>query len=525
MRRGPKKKKLSAQAIEKLAKLGLFNNEIAHTFDVSTDTLERNYAADLFKGRLDRKNSLRRAQFRYAERGNPALLIFLGKQYLGQSDKSLDEHILKAIDDAGISKEDLLELITNKDQAARALPKRSFKEFVEKAGYPAPFDKQIEMSEFATCDAGARILLGARGIGKTDYCTILGIAYAIYLRPDTETNLIITKSKERNAAIIREIQKACESNGVMFEIANSVTLRVFGLKGKDNSVSAVTIKTVSFRGRHPKRVTMDDPVTEDDVSPATRRQVQKVWNEVNKLSGNIIVIGQPAHQQDLYAKLRDVIKTMLVPHGSIPELDHDLQAQRLAGVDEASISASYHLKVLTEGTAPFENVKYMEVWPTGGTSIAFIDPSHKGKDFTGLSVIKQHMQGVAVAGYCWRKAWNHCLDDIVPILVELGVKRVCIETNGLGDQPVELLRGLLKLKGIGVVGKDSVLNKHAKIMAAGNFAHMIHLVRNVSAPAQGPARKQFIDQTVQYEYNAENDDGPDSLASGLEWIGLIRGKR
>lgn len=494
------------------------NTEIAEFFGCSVDTIERNYAGYLIKGRAALKKSLRKAQIDAAKLGNSTMLVWLGKQYLGQSDTSIDEHLEAAIKEAGITKDDLLELIKNKDLIQKSQGKRSFEEFCRTAGFPSPFPKQIEMMKFGTEESVARLLLGSRGYGKTEYVVILGVAYSIYLDPATETNLIITKSKERNASMLREIQNACMKNGVMFEIANATHLRAFGMQGKvDHSVSAVTIKTVTLRGRHPKRVIMDDPVTEDDVSDATRRHVERVYNEVNKLCSNILIIGQPAHKYDLYAKIRGVVKTMEVPHGTIPELDHDLEAQRLAGVDESSIQASYFLKVMAEGQTPFDNIKYLDDFPTGGSAVAFIDPSNKGKDFTAIAILKQHMQGVAAVGFAWRRAWNHCLDDIVPALKKYGVKRVCFETNSLGDQPVEMLRGLLKDSGIGVVGKDSVLNKHAKIMSAGSYAHMIHLSRE--------SHKVFIDQVTKYEYNAENDDAPDSLASCLEWIGLIRGKR
>jgi hypothetical protein len=69
---------------------------------------------------------------------------------------------------------------------------------------------------------------------------------------------------------------------------------------------------------------------------------------------------------------------------------------------------------------------------------------------------------------------------------------------------------------VGVVGKKSLGNKHARIMAAGPFSKSIHLAKN-SDPI-------YIAQIVKYEYGAKNDDAPDSLASALEWIGLIRGK-
>lgn len=397
-----------------------------------------------------------------------------------------------------------------------AKKEKTFSEFCETAGYPIPYPKQVEMVNFGIALKEARLLLGSRGYGKTDYVVILGIAYDLYLNSQN-TNLIITKSKERNAAILKEIANACKANGMTFEKQNSSSLRVTGLHGKDHSVSAVTIKTVTLRGRHPKRVIMDDPVTEDDVSEATRTHVNRVYNEVNKLVSNILIIGQPAHKHDLYAKLRDLVKTMEVPHGTIPELDHDLEAQRLAGVDEASISASYFLKVLTEGVAPFDKIKYIDKFPIADSSVAWIDPSFKGTDYTAISIIRQHMQGVAVVGFTYKKAWNHCLDEIVPQLKKYNVKRLAIECNSLGDQPVIMLRELLKGTGIGVVGIDSTLNKHSKIMAAGAYAHLIHLSKE--------CHTVYRDQVVQYEYKAKNDDAPDSLASCLEWIGLIRGKR
>jgi hypothetical protein len=507
---------ITAKQIQILAEDGMQNTEIANLFGCSADTIERRFAGDLTLGRANLKKRVRKAQIRAMEQGNSSMLLHLGKVYLGQSDKTIDEYLSQAIESVGLTKEDLLELIKNKDRVFQNRSKKSFAEFCTTAGYPEPFEKQIEMVNFGMDESVARLLLGSRGYGKTDYVVILGIAYKIYLNPLTETNLIITKSKERNASMLREISSACTKNGMMFEIDNSTCLRAMGLAGKDHSVSAVTIKTVTLRGRHPKRTVMDDPVTEDDVSEATRLHVERVYNEVNKLCGNILIIGQPAHKYDLYAKIRGLVKTMEVPHGTIPQLDHDLEAQRLAGVDEASISASYFLKVLSEGVSPFDAVKYMAAFPTGDSSVGFIDPSFEGGDYTALTILKQHMQGVAVVGFTFKKAWNHCLEDMLPHLKKYKVQKLCFETNSLGSQPLDILRGIFG-GAIGVTGRKSNTNKHSRIMAAGSYAHLIHLSKE--------SDKTYIDQVVKYEYKAKHDDAPDSLASCLEWIGLIRGKQ
>jgi hypothetical protein len=147
--------------------------------------------------------------------------------------------------------------------------------------------------------------------------------------------------------------------------------------------------------------------------------------------------------------------------------------------------------------------------------VAFIDPASEGKDYTAISIIKAHMQGIAVVGFVYRKAWNHCLDEIKPHLISFNVKRLAFETNSLGDQAVDILRGVFPH--VGVIGRKSTNNKHSRIMAAGAFAHMIHISKQSS--------KTYVDHVVQYEYGAKFDDAPDSLATCMEWIGLIKGKQ
>lgn len=390
--------------------------------------------------------------------------------------------------------------------------KKTFEQFCIDAGYPEPFPKQVEMYAFGMNETGARLLLGSRGYGKTDYVVVMGLAYTIYLNNQFRA-LLVTKSEERNAAIISEIAKALVSNGVALEKENSSCLRTVGLHGKDHSVASVTIGASSIRGRHPDLIVMDDPVTEEDVSEATRKRVQRVYNELSKLCSNVLIIGQPVHKWDLYETLRSLLKKMEVPHGSIPELDHDLEAQRLAGVSEESIQASYFLKVISEASSPFEKVRYLDDFPHG-ESVAFIDPSFEGGDYTALSIVKAHFDGVAVHGKVYKRAWYDCIEEIAAELYAKNVKRLCFETNSLGDQPIVMLRDVLP--GIGVVGKKSTGHKHSRIVAAGAFAHLIHLSKK--------SDRLYLEQVVKYEYNAENDDAPDSLASALEWIGLIRGK-
>jgi hypothetical protein len=70
--------------IERLAIIHCNNTEIAATVGCSVDTLDRNYAELIAKGREKGKSSLRRMQFELAQKGNATMLIWLGKQILGQ---------------------------------------------------------------------------------------------------------------------------------------------------------------------------------------------------------------------------------------------------------------------------------------------------------------------------------------------------------------------------------------------------------------------------------------------------------
>lgn len=391
--------------------------------------------------------------------------------------------------------------------------KVSFSEYCKAAGYPSPYEPQIAMLDFAMNSHDPRLLLGSRGYGKTDYVTVLGVGYDIYLNGVETSNLIISKSKTRNTALIEEIANSLEANGVELDKSNASCVRVKGMVGKDHSAEVLTIKS-SFRGRHPYRILMDDPVTEEDVSPAMRKTVKRKYDEAYKLCKNILIIGQPAHADDLYAELRPILKKMEIPHGTIKELDADLTAMLAAGVDPVSIEMSYHLRVPVEGSMPFAKIKYIDQYPVSD-SVAFIDPSDGG-DYTAVSVVRGLMDGVAVKGKVWKRAWYHCTDEMIALFKATKVTRVCFETNCTGTQPIAQLQQLLGPMGIGVVGKHSDSNKHAVIMAAGSYSNLIHLSRD--------SDKTYIDHVVKYEYGVEFDDAPDSLARCLEWIGLIKGK-
>ncbi len=102
-------------SFEKLCGLMATLVEIAGFFDCSVDTIERwckaTYEvtfAEVYRQKAGKgKISLRRKQYEIAMTGNVTMLIWLGKQYLGQSDKM--EQKIDAEVASTIKKSDLLD--------------------------------------------------------------------------------------------------------------------------------------------------------------------------------------------------------------------------------------------------------------------------------------------------------------------------------------------------------------------------------------------------------------------------------
>jgi hypothetical protein len=93
LKRGRPKKFVDLELVEKLAHIQCTYPEVAATLGLSVDTLLRNkdFATTYKRGAEGGRKSLRRMQFESANKGNIAMQIFLGKQYLGQSDHVVNE--------------------------------------------------------------------------------------------------------------------------------------------------------------------------------------------------------------------------------------------------------------------------------------------------------------------------------------------------------------------------------------------------------------------------------------------------
>jgi len=87
---GRDKKVIPPNEVFKLAQIGCKNQEIADWFGLDENTLTYNFSVELIKGREHLKQSLRRAQISLALSGNAVMLIWLGKNILGQQENPIN---------------------------------------------------------------------------------------------------------------------------------------------------------------------------------------------------------------------------------------------------------------------------------------------------------------------------------------------------------------------------------------------------------------------------------------------------
>ncbi len=95
------RKALDPEQIWRLAGIGCTVEEIAHVMACSPDTLTRRFADRIEKGRAEGRASLRRKQWATAmgdTRSAATMQIWLGKQLLGQKDRSAVDVAVSGLD-------------------------------------------------------------------------------------------------------------------------------------------------------------------------------------------------------------------------------------------------------------------------------------------------------------------------------------------------------------------------------------------------------------------------------------------
>jgi hypothetical protein len=84
---GRPKKDIDPDMVRRLAAIGCTNREIGAWFDCDEGTIRHRFSDVVAQGKEHGKTSLRRLQWKRAYAGSDTMLIHLGKNVLGQSEK------------------------------------------------------------------------------------------------------------------------------------------------------------------------------------------------------------------------------------------------------------------------------------------------------------------------------------------------------------------------------------------------------------------------------------------------------
>ena len=87
---GRAKTVIPEEQVYELSKLHCTSKEMAEFFSVPLSTFTDNFRDIITKGRLETKQRLRAAQLKLALNGDRSMLIWLGKNILGQSDQPIN---------------------------------------------------------------------------------------------------------------------------------------------------------------------------------------------------------------------------------------------------------------------------------------------------------------------------------------------------------------------------------------------------------------------------------------------------
>ena len=94
---GRPKKDLDKDVIAKLSQIGCTQEEIGSVVGISARTLQRRYADLVAENKNIGKASLRKRMWQSALKGNPNMMVWLSKNYLGMKDRTVQETIVEPL--------------------------------------------------------------------------------------------------------------------------------------------------------------------------------------------------------------------------------------------------------------------------------------------------------------------------------------------------------------------------------------------------------------------------------------------
>lgn len=353
-----------------------------------------------------------------------------------------------------------------------------------------------------------------RGSYKTT-CVSVALSLDIVLLPNTRT-MFMRKTDNDIKEVVSQVKKILQSPHMRYFVQS-----IYGVDLKLTTSTAGEISTNlttdirgtaqlvglgmggSLTGKHFDRIFTDDIVNvQDRISKAERDRTKLIYQELQNIKnrgGRIFNTGTPWHKDDAFslmpnAKKYDCYSTNLMTAEQIAEVKQQMTASLFA--------ANYELRHIASEDVIFDNPNINAEPHYIEQGECHIDAAYGGEDWTAFTICRKHDGKYYVLGKCWRKHIDDVQDEIIKLRQLYNAGKIHCETNG--DKGY--LAKALKAKGERVSAYHENMNKFLKITS-----YLKSEWKNVYFVAG--TDKDYIDQTCDYNENAEHDDCPDSLAS------------
>lgn len=369
------------------------------------------------------------------------------------------------------------------------------------------------------------LLQAHRGAFKTT-CVSLALALLIVLQPSKRI-LFIRKSENDIKEIVYQVQKILKDERFKYLVKMIYDIDLALLTESATEVSTNLSTDIkgsaqltgfgigsSLTGKHYDYIFTDDIVNLDDrVSKAEREKTKRVYQELHNLlnaGGRIFNTGTPWHKDDAFIlmpepKRYDCYSTGLMTEEQIQE--------KKDSMTPSMFSANYELRHIASEDVIFSNPQYDDDASKCKDGIMHIDSAFDGEDWTAVSIIAKRGEKYFVFGKTWRKHIKDCYEDIIGLYGQFLASKVYSETNADKGYVLMDLKRIAKTKNILMRTRPyaETMNKYLKIATylKGAWQNVIFVKGTDEA---------YIQQILEYNENADHDDCPDSLASGIRQL-------
>lgn len=364
-------------------------------------------------------------------------------------------------------------------------------------------------------DSNDQTLQGHRGSFKT---TVLSLFFAIHaIEKPNETLLYFRKTGGDVAEISRQtaniLRSGCMKKIVHIlynkdlilvkdsatEIQTNLSTNIRG----SSQIIGLGIKT-SITGKHADIVVTDDIVNVNDRTSKAEREATKIaymeLQNIKNRGGRFVNTGTPWHKDDAFSLMPNIKRYDCYTTGLIS----DEQLKKIKSSMLPSLfAANYELRHIASEDVIFSNpVIGHDPDVLQQAPVCHIDAAYGGDDYTAFTIAKKYNGKLYILGKAWHKHVDNCIDEIIAIRKSFNAGKIWCEQNS--DKGY--LKKELKKRDERAVNYHEGMNKFVKITTylKGAWDDIIFV---------DGTDKDYIQQILDFNENAEHDDCPDSLAS------------